>query len=184
MSQKLIRKTNIQIDLSRLQQDFWKFVDDIGFTESNQVGLTHRPGHANFPDEGVGSLVNKSVGSGKYAEEWDYTEFVNEMKHTYMYEIWKTMPFGIGRMRLVKLPPFKCMSFHSDTEKRWHIAIETNPNTFFFFEGMEAHQIPADGYVYKMDATVKHTVFNAHPEKTRYHLVMSDAPVRGHAPLV
>ncbi|MNL47437.1 hypothetical protein D3C87_1702270 [compost metagenome] len=78
-------------------------------------------------------------------------------------------------MRLMKMPPRKCLSIHDDTGPRYHFAIQTNPHAYLFFPKQKlSFQIPADGYLYGMNAEEQHTAFNADLDADRIHLVFSD----------
>jgi hypothetical protein len=79
------------------------------------------------------------------------------------------------------MAPKSCLSIHWDSSRRWHYAIDTNPSCFLIHMDGEVghfHHIPADGYVYEMDARLTHTAMNA-SKKPRLHLVIADAADEG-----
>ena len=161
-------------DLDWLLKNF-----EFGPEGGGQMGFTCRPGAEVPRFDNIGSLRRfKQPGDVGRAsiEESSFSEFVPEFKNTYFHHLYQTLPIPIGRMRLMKLPPKRCLSLHVDRARRWHIAMITNPAVFFFFDtptGYKIHQIPADGWGYYIDAFVPHTVFNGHPSADRYHLLFS-----------
>jgi hypothetical protein len=128
---------------------------------------------------------------GKIVREdcW-YDDFHPGFRHTYFYDLWKELrqEFGhVWRMRLMKLKPKDCLSFHEDFYMRFHIPIITNDRSFFFVnetnevpwpvDGLRipsicAYHLPADGSMYKVDTKRHHTVYNG-GRTNRVHLVCS-----------
>lgn len=167
----LIKKTDIKIDLTQLLTEILKIklVPEFDY----QFGFTHRLNCNNKITDSLGSLYDydKKIFTGK---EKDFTEFNSDYKHTYFYELYKQLPFAIGRMRLMCLKPKTCLSMHRDKEIRYHIALITNEQCFIIYRDYGTYHIPADGYVYKMDATKYHTAINGHNSDDRIHLVMTE----------
>lgn len=93
--------------------------------------------------------------------------------------------FQSGRVRLSNLPPMVCLRTHSDLEQRFHLAITTNPDVFFYnntyqsqssrqFSGFGYH-IPVDGFFYKANTYLAHTAINS-GDSDRIHLVVDIVP--------
>ncbi len=80
---------------------------------------------------------------------------------------------SIRRLRLMKLLPKTCLSYHKDEcEKRVHMVINTNPNAMFVCEGV-VYTMPTAGNVYTLRTNVRHTAINASYDTPRIHLVGS-----------
>lgn len=173
----LVSKTDFRIDLERLQKEVSEIILKAGFHPSaQQIGLTHTPDCApeNRFHESVGSLYNYKLDRFDHHER-DFCLFNQDLKGSYCEWIYHNVPFKVARMRLMRMPPRKCLSIHDDTGPRYHIAIKTNPSSYLFFpETKEVFQIPLDGHLYHMDATRPHTAFNADLNEDRIHLVFSD----------
>lgn len=93
--------------------------------------------------------------------------------------------FRSGRVRLSNLPPMVCLRSHSDLEQRFHLAITTNPDVFFYnntYQSQSSHQfsgfgyhIPVDGFFYKANTYLSHTAINS-GNSDRIHLVVDIVP--------
>jgi hypothetical protein len=77
--------------------------------------------------------------------------------------------FKLGYTRLMVLHPKTCYTYHIDKSNRVHIPIITNENNFFVIED-SVFRLPANGSVYEVNTTKKHTFVNASLE-TRIHIV-------------
>ena len=77
----------------------------------------------------------------------------------------------IVRARFMLMRKHTTYSVHQDKAPRLHMAIDSHPHAYFLFpdRGRFVH-IPADGHLYEIDTTQKHTFVNAGPD--RVHLVM------------
>ena len=104
------------------------------------------------------------------AEE-DFSEFVEEYKQTYFYEVWKVLcQLGtIGRCRLLLKEPRSTLSWHRDPEPRLHVPVVTNPGSVMVVNSHATH-LPADGSVYFTDTRGYHNAYNG-GEEPRIHLV-------------
>lgn len=135
------------------------------------ISLTHRPNAEEPVYDGNNTQFDPKT-NARLFEERDFSIFNNEMKHTVFYEIYKSMPFKVGRMRLNLLTPLTVFAMHRDSAPRAHIAIVTNPYCFLACGSGEGYHIPADGNVYVFDTTAPHTAYNA-SNIDRFHLTMS-----------
>lgn len=74
-----------------------------------------------------------------------------------------------GRVRMLKIPPQKCYTFHYDLDLyRVHIPLITNPNAFFILDGRLWHM--EVGYAYLVKVKDLHSAMNAGKED-RVHIV-------------
>ncbi len=159
----------------------WKYpasMEQLCFTHTNK----EYPGK-NLLYEGCGSLTYQwdknpydSKGNLKKRDiqlvDRDFVSFNSEFKNTYLYKVYEDLNtyYHIGRFRLMQLNPKKCLSWHSDTEKRIHIAIKTNLSCRMVIADECAH-IPADGHPYLCHTESFHTAFNGSHKLKRLHLV-------------
>jgi hypothetical protein len=123
--------------------------------------------------DGVGPLFDRH--DRKFLRDpLEFTIFNREFEDLYFYEVYKKVsewsPLRIGRVRLFLRHPGTCLHMHTDDSPRYHLAITSNPGSFFFFKDKGTYQIPTDGHLYKCDTTRLHTVFNA-GETPRVHLI-------------
>jgi len=134
------------------------------------ISLTHRPGAADpFAD---GNASQFDAAGGKAYREADFSCFHESFRDTYFWTVYEQLPFAVGRMRLMVLPPLTVYGMHRDGTRRAHIAITTNPDCRLVSRvGVTAH-VPVDGRVYVVDTLTDHTAFNAGTTE-RIHLVMS-----------
>jgi hypothetical protein len=177
LNSEILLKMNLKIDLERLNNEMKNLIDKVGWDEkTNQISLTHslkcQPG--NEFKEGNGSLYDFKA-DVFLGQESDFHILNSQLSNSYVAEVLSQLPFQYARVRLMKLMPKRCLSIHEDTGPRYHIALITNPDVYFVFPKDNALlQIPADGFLYKMDTTKFHTVFNGSLDHERIHLVISD----------
>ena len=169
----LYRKTDIQYDIEQVK---WEY-DNLFL-------------HRNTPDwyesEGGGGTqlclqsYNNDTdpytnGCGSMSRFPDRTEY----KYDTLNPIFKNTVFeniikGHFRARFMKMIMHTTYSVHADKAPRLHLAIDTHDDAYFFWPKHQKFEkfvhIPADGYVYWIDTTEKHTFVNAGPDRT--HLVM------------
>ncbi len=166
--EKLNKTFDINKALSEAEYLFMRYA-----SQTNQICLTHRPGAQDKLFDGIGSLYDYNQ-QKLMALESDFTEFNENLTHTYLYQIYKQFP-RIGRFRIMRIKPITCYSIHKDNNPRIHIALKTNPNAYFIFpEDNEVFQIPVDGYAYRVDTRRTHTYINGSRTEDRIHLVLDD----------
>ena len=73
------------------------------------------------------------------------------------------------RTRIMTMSSKTCYSYHWDLSSRIHLPLIANEDCFFVIED-EVYRTPADGSVYRVDTTKKHTFVNASFEK-RIHVM-------------
>tara|TARA_R100001377_G_scaffold84811_2_gene69238 strand:- start:1667 stop:2236 length:570 start_codon:yes stop_codon:yes gene_type:complete len=181
-----IYELNFKFDIHKLKQSLEWILDDADINRVESLCLTHAPAKSKHPDDyyyqGAGSLYYEfKTAPGKLIKtkredplkESDFTHFIDKLKHTYFFEVYQQLStkFDIGRMRVMKLNPLNCLTWHHDTAKRIHIPIITNPGNKLVVEDTVAH-LPANGQAYMVDTTRNHSAFNAGLEN-RYNLLCS-----------
>jgi Aspartyl/Asparaginyl beta-hydroxylase len=163
-------------DIERLQESYQEVravatpaVSSRGGSCLRSISLTHRPG-AEQPlfDGNVSQFKN----GARVYEESQFSEFNHMFRDTYFYEVYRALPFQVGRMRLMHLDPVTVYGMHCDGARRAHLAIDTNVDCLILFRSGEALHIPDDGTVWIIDATQPHTAVNA-SERERVHLAIS-----------
>jgi len=118
-------------------------------------------------------LNRDTLGRDPIAEMERLYKVINaEFRGTYFEEILTGLPFPFGRTRILRVPPQKCYPVHTDHSIRYHLALDTHVGAFIVYpEVGKVYHIPADGYLYRMDARVPHTAVNCGP-LTRAHMVI------------
>ena len=184
-----VKRLDIKFDIDRLRKEVHQLMDRFPLRHK-QLGLTYRSGI-----EGLENQIYDSVGSlrkegrddqsvyrkygmdssfSTFISEKVFTNFIDEYKDSYFYEIYQTIG-GLGRFRILAMQPKTCYSMHRDLTYRYHLAIDTNPGAYLVFpEQREFHKIPANGYVYRAKTTEMHTAINGSIDKVRIHIVMDD----------
>jgi len=186
-----ISKTKHQVDLNLILKEYHNIVNQINWPKkfdkdgktlsSNQIGLNYQPGASNKWLDNTGSLYNFTTKQFDALEK-DFTE-LNIEHAPYTVRIIKSLAeqegFTIGRVRYMRLQEKTGLTVHQDVEQRYHIAIDTHPSAFFG-EVLDNHDcsakcyhIPADGFIYKIDTTRKHFVYNG-GRQDRIHLVICE----------
>jgi hypothetical protein len=92
-------------------------------------------------------------------------------EETYFKSVYKELltKFDLGRVRILKLEPRTCLSYHRDPEPRIHIPLTTNPGALMIVDQF-AVNLPANGRVYYTNTLKYHSVLNG-GEHERIHLV-------------
>lgn len=140
-----------------------------------QIGLTHSSADLTEEEkilESTGSIYDKVNQKYKF-KETDFTIFNERYRHTYLYEMYQTIPH-LGRFRIMTMKGPSCYTIHKDLSRRYHYVIETNPNCLFLFPsvGKQVH-VPCDGNLYLLETRLSHTFVNGSTE-IRTHLVLDD----------
>ena len=168
----MLNKLDVYHDLEEMQ----RYLQDVHhlFGDRNQICVTSRAGEEGALQEGIGWLPEGVTDD-------DYHVINEPFLGSPIEQILLKLPFRFGRSRLIRLPERSCLTIHWDDCHRYHYAIQTNPAAYIMFfadtENVTTARIPADGYIYDMDATRTHTAINAGKEE-RIHLVIS-GPVDG-----
>jgi hypothetical protein len=171
---------NMMNDLSDLlesRQLCWK---------GNQICLNTIPEEPNNFALGVGSLemdwsksnvienkisttiqVNKKQSNFK---ESDFTHLCDVFRNTEFEKVYNMLinNHSVGRIRIMKIDPRECLSWHIDRSKRIHYVLSTLPGANLVVED-EVKFLELNSW-YLVDTTKKHTAFNA-SMSSRIHLV-------------
>jgi hypothetical protein len=152
----------------------------------DQICLNSLPGDENNFHRGAGSLtlnwnnVNTISVNGINNIEVEpnstqllETEFIvlcNQFKGTVFENLYNMLDqrYILGRVRLMKLEPKTCLSWHTDDSPRLHYPILTQEGCLLVIEDEVMH-IPLENW-YMVDTTKKHTAFNS-SKMSRIHLV-------------
>ena len=144
------------------------------FGTDNVISVTSRRGAEQPLHDNIGWLPEG-------LRERDFTVINPEFRGTAIEALLERLPFAFGRTRIMRMPKKSCLSIHWDTSLRYHYAVVTNPACYLVhLDGEQGrfHHIPADGYLYEMDARLTHTAINA-SRHARIHLVICDARDEG-----
>lgn len=152
-----LKKTNIQVNLPALLDDFYKKYS----SNTGRICINSRTDTFD-PADLCAQLV--------YTE---YSSILPEFKNTVWEETLTLIPGKKCRARIHTITPFSVLEAHRDFEKRYHIALVTDPACKFIdMEDDRTYHIPADGYVYEVDTTRIHTFVNASNNCNRTHIVV------------
>ena len=180
--------------LPGLVRDVFKLIELYGWSKNNSLSLVYdyERDAAHTHQRVHGEATRRSIKDGRVVRQdvW-YDRWIPTLDAPALKEVWEDMEIrsrtGVYRMRIMKLDPMGCLSFHTDPVVRYHIPIVTNPSAFFFIEGnklryennrvygMGTYHLPATGAVYRVDTRKRHTVYNGGPEP-RIHVVLSGHP--------
>ena len=193
----LVRQLPIKFDGERLRADLARILSNVDINRTGQLCLTHAPKRNSHPDgpcyQGTGSLHYQWALHGgdeliktvlkNPLKEADFTDFIPDFEGTYFYDAWKKLKefgqsytfgrFDIGRMRIVRLNPRECLTWHRDVTARIHIPIVTNKESRIVITDRVYH-LP-EGYTYLVQTIFNHSAFNGGTEK-RYNLLISIVP--------
>ena len=75
---------------------------------------------------------------------------------------------SLGRLRIMKMAPRNCLSWHKDTSPRIHIVLDSCEGNFMVIEDQVKHM--PQGTVWLTDTRYRHTAFNS-GLKDRIHIV-------------
>ena len=159
----LFKQLEHRVDLRRLKTECFDLMTEVEFDERNQICL--QTGGVDDWYEGTGAMPK--------GEDLDlFDELHPKLKGTWWETFFDSLPMRVSRTRIARLPPRKCYSVHKDFHKTLHIAIYTNPKSYFLFiDEQRLIHIPEDSHIWMCDTTRSHTAFNG-GDDTRIHLMM------------
>ena len=168
----MVRRTEVYQDLAPVRV----VVEEVAplFGADNIIAVTSRPGADRPLHDHIGWLPEG-------VRERDFRIVNPEFRGTAIEALLEKLPFEFGRTRLMRMVKKSCLSVHWDTSLRYHYAVVTNPACYLIQKNGDAgrfYHIPADGWLYEMDARKTHTALNA-SKKPRIHLIVSDAKDEG-----
>lgn len=153
---------------------------------NNQICLNTIPSDTGNFELGTGSLIlnwenskkdfNNKIKTVSVTEKKDIlheTDFIilcDQFKGTIFETIYNMLSekYILGRVRLMKLDPKTCLSWHVDETPRLHYPILTQEGCFLVIEDEVMHLSSHKWYM--ADTTKKHTAFNG-TKNSRIHLV-------------
>jgi len=102
--------------------------------------------------------------------EQDFTELCSVFRGTLFEDLYNflTEKYFVGRVRIIKLSPRSCLTWHRDTHMRLHYPLITNEGCKMVIDDEAAH-IPANTW-WKTNTCNWHTAMNAGTED-RIHIV-------------
>ena len=185
-----VRKLKFKFDINKLKEALDQVLAIADVDRTNQISLTHAPSYKKHPDgpyyQGNASLAyeyvarpaNKGLGIDrklreKFLFERAFCEFIPTLKHTYFYHVYKELSteYNLGRMRIMKLIPTQCYTWHMDVTEHLHVPIHSNPGNKLVI-GDNTYYLPADGSSYITDTTKFHTAFNGGMED-RFNILIN-----------
>jgi hypothetical protein len=152
----------------------------------NQICLNTIPSEPNNFSLGTGSLerdwLKSTISENKIGQsiqvnkkqsifkESDFTYLCDVFRNTEFEKIYNilTSKHNVGRIRIMKIDPKNCMSWHNDTSKRIHYVLSTSKGANLVVED-EVKFLELNSW-YLVDTTKHHTAFNA-SMNSRIHLV-------------
>lgn len=159
----------------------------VEFGDYNQICLNTIPGHDTDYRLGIGSLVkewdNNVVSENGYItsiaekenqlKEEQFTVLCEQFKGTIIQSIYNelTSKYKVGRVRLMRLKPKTCLTWHEDTSDRIHYPVQTFKGCRMVIED-EVAMLDSDHWWYVKTKGNKHTVFNGSLDD-RIHIVAS-----------
>jgi hypothetical protein len=152
----------------------------------NQICLNTIPDEPNNYSLGTGSLekdwsnltvienkIGQTVQVNKKSiifKESDFTYLCDVFRNTEFEKVYNmlTSKHNVGRIRIMKIDPKQCMSWHADSSKRIHYVLSTSQGANLVVEN-EVKFLELYSW-YLVDTTKHHTAFNA-SMSSRIHLV-------------
>lgn len=151
----------------------------------NQISVTSIPGFTHNPTLGCGSLThnwdNKYTDSnGKIVvpdfdnpmRESDFTKICDIFKGSVFEEMYNNVNqyWHLGRVRIMKLKPKTCLSWHVDFNDRLHYPIKTQEGCLMVINDEVKHLSEHEWWY--THTKLLHTAFNGSKED-RYHVVFT-----------
>jgi hypothetical protein len=192
----LVRSLPLEFDGKKMREDLARILSRADINRTGQLCLTHAPRRNSHPDgqsyQGSGSFLYRFALQGKELvrtilkdplRESDFTDFIPDFEDTYFHDVWKKLKefgqsntfekFDIGRMRIIRLNPCECLTWHRDVTARIHIPIITNKESRIVITDRVYH-LP-ESYPYLVQTVFEHSAFNGGNEQ-RYNLLTSIVP--------
>jgi len=157
----------------------WNDINQIGITttQDGPDDIYYGTGSLGM-DWGAGEVVTEEYGNTKLIipdrpsikSEFDFNKLCSVYRGTLFEEVYDILSqkYRIGRIRLMRLEPKVCLSWHYDFSPRIHLPIKTQEQCFMVIEDEVLHMEKDNWYL--ADTTRYHTVFNGGFE-SRIHLV-------------
>lgn len=172
----LVKKLSLKVDVEALRQEVTEILSRFPFTEDQgQLNLLTRNAENQDPYESAQSLYDDNL--LPICREHDFRHFLKPWQDGHICRLYSALKEStgteLGRLRLMRLRPKTCYSFHVDDNCRYHLALQTRRTCFLAFrEGL--FHVPSDGHLYWVNTLQAHSAFNA-SNVDRIHLVFSSA---------
>lgn len=117
-----------------------------------------------------GTIIQEVPLRDPILQESDFTKLVSVFNGTLFEEVYELLnsEFNIGRIRLMKMNPHHCMSWHDDSSPRLHYPIKSQMGCMMIIDDEVMH-IPENEW-WLTNTEKYHTALNSSNE-TRIHLV-------------
>jgi hypothetical protein len=181
-----LKKLDIVSNVSEITAELNKILNINPWTQSNQIGIRHRPGALDPWSDAVGSL-NDPITRARLSNEVDFTEWTVDNTwyvRQQIHELENNLGIKTGRVRFMNLPPRRGLSVHKDLEVRYHLVLKTNAKSFMSLSSdvnidyssdlpvtALCFNMPQDGHWWRVDTTKTHWVYNG-GDTNRIHLVV------------
>jgi hypothetical protein len=169
---------HLQFDHDRIAEAYQQITERVPVTDPanpagrlRRLGLTHRKDAVDTWHDAGNGQFNQATGAKNF-EESEFSYFNEAAQDTYFFHIYQSLPFQVGRMRLVALEPSEIYHMHTDASRVAHIAIKTNVDCRLLFRSGDTFHVPTDGRVHLFNTRVHHSAYNAGGD-TRIHLTMT-----------
>lgn len=182
-----VRKLNL--DTFGIENEWQKILHNSGIEKFKQICINTAQPNSDDYTQGTGSLVYDWDNHKKYLDENNHTnlyvpkkkEILNEDDFKFLCTRFENtafdklfsyfrLNFHVGRIRLMKLSPKTCLTWHKDDSIRIHLPLKTNSSNFIIIENTVNH-LELNQW-YKVDTAQFHTAMNASYED-RIHLVVN-----------
>ena len=170
----IFRVEGLRFNIKWLQEDLAavRAQHPFGGDFKNCISITQIPGAKSDP-RGVFWIpsVDGEEQRERYVDEGKYTLFNPVFEETYFKTVYERLltKYNLGRVRILKLEPRTCLSYHRDPEPRIHIPLTSNPGALMIVDQF-AVNLRADGGVYYTNTLKYHSVLNG-GETERIHLI-------------
>ncbi len=167
----LVQKLDLTFDRDKVVEEVWHIMrteNRLHDCPGMQLMLATVPNVENPSHYGCGTLEDR------YAKESpvksaEFTVFNPRYLNSYMHEIWKAIPYKIGRMTLMRLSQHNCISVSEGNCDRLVFAAWSSPNVFQLYENHSTwYEILPDNHVYLVDGKHRQTLFNGSNEPAIY----------------
>jgi len=153
-----------KIDISQALDQFNPIIQFMIETDIDQFGLNGRVGKNQEIDFGEGK-TNPDV----KLQEWNHWRDDSYNQAWLRSFLDQLAPRIIGRIRVMRIRPRVCYSWHRDLTPRIHVPLITHPNNFMVINSESAHLYR--GSYWWADTTKYHTAMNC-SENDRFHIVI------------
>lgn len=120
-----------------------------------------------------GTTISSKKKESRHVVQEDVGVFNEDYKHTEYYNVYKELSkyYVIDKFRIIMLPPFTTVPWHTDNYENLHVPIETNIGCRFVIDNL-SYYLPADGSTYQSENCFFHTIYNAGSTE-RYNILVS-----------